>query len=207
MVFKNLSRIKTALPEVIHIVMFYNNGTIFQTTFEKDVNIPKLGENLAELIHHVKLVYDISQFKMENYKKLIFETDDTSIIILKLGEESNIALFFKREEDKDLKLSSIKRYIARIETLIDMSEEEIFLEEILSKEGEIEKARNLLQLNREKIHTIREELKNIDESESLEVSKQLEKEIYSLNEDCIKLEKEIANFQEQILLLRHNIEK
>ena len=207
MVFKNLSRIKTALPEVIHIVMFYNNGTIFQTTFEKDVNIPKLGENLAELIHHVKLVYDISQFKMENYKKLIFETDDTSIIILKLGEESNIALFFKREEDKDLKLSSIKRYIARIETLIDMSEEEIFLEEILSKEGEIEKARNLLQLNREKIHTIREELKNIDESESLEVSKQLEKEIYSLNEDCIKLEKEIANIQEQILLLRHNIEK
>ena len=207
MVFKNLSRIKTALPEVIHIVMFYNNGTIFQTTFEKDVNIPKLGENLAELINHVKLVYDISQFKMENYKKLIFETDDTSIIILKLGEESNIALFFKREEDKDLKLSSIKRYIARIETLIDMSEEEIFLEEILSKEGEIEKARNLLQLNREKIHTIREELKNIDESESLEVSKQLENEIYSLNEDCIKLEIEIANFQEQILFLRHNIEK
>ena len=187
--------------------MFYDNGTIFQTTFEKDVNIPKLGENLAELIHHVKIVYDISQVKMENYKKLIFETEDTSIIILKLGEESNIALFFKREEDIDLKLSLIKRYIARIETLIDMSEEEIVLEEILSKEGEIENVRNLLQLNREKIQTIREELKDIDESESLEVSKQLEKEIFSLNEDCIKLEKEISNIQEQILLLRHNFEK
>ena len=207
MVFKNLSRIKNALPEVIHIVMFYNNGTIFQTTFEKDINIPKLGENLAEIIHHVKLVYDICQFKIDNYKKLIFETDDTSVIILKLGEESNIALFFKREEEKDLKLSSIKRYIARIETLIDMSEEEIILEEILSKEGEIEKARKLLQLNREKIHTLREELKNKDKVESLEVSKHLEKEIHSLNEDCIKLEKEITDIQEQILLLRHNIEK
>ncbi len=207
MVFKNVSRIKNALPEVIHIVMFYNDGTIFQTSFEKDINIPKLGENLAEIIHHVKLVYDISQFKMDNYKKLIFETDDTSVIILKLGEESNIALFFKREEEKDLKLNSIKRYIARIETLIDMSEEEIILEEILSKEGEIEKTRKLLQLNREKIHTIREELKNKDKVESLEVAKHLEKEIHSLNEDCIKLEKEITDIQEQILLLRHNIEK
>lgn len=187
--------------------MFYNDGTIFQTSFEKDINIPKLGENLAEIIHHVKLVYDISQFKMDNYKKLIFETDDTSVIILKLGEESNIALFFKREEEKDLKLNSIKRYIARIETLIDMSEEEIILEEILSKEGEIEKTRKLLQLNREKIHTIREELKNKDKVESLEVAKHLEKEIHSLNEDCIKLEKEITDIQEQILLLRHNIEK
>ena len=187
--------------------MFYNSGTIFQTTFEQNINVPKLGENLAELLHHVRLVYEISQFKIDNYKKLIFETDDISVIILKLGEDSNIALFFKKEEEKDLMLSSIKRYIARIETLIDMSEEEIILEEILTKEGEIEEARNLLQLNREKIHTIREELKNIDESESLEISKQLEKEIYSLNEDCIKLEKEIVNFQEQILLLRHNIEK
>ena len=207
MVFKNLSRIKTALPEVLHIVMFYNNGTIFQTTFEKDINIPKLGDNLAELIHHVKLVYDISQFKMENYKKLIFETDDTSIIILKLGEDSNIALFFKREEEKDLKLSAIKRYIARIETLIDMSEEEIILQEILTKEGEIANALNLLQFKRENIQTLSEKLKNLKEIEYPEESKQIEKEVNSLNEDCAKLDKEISDIQEELLRLKQVIEK
>ena len=29
MVFKNVKHLKAALPEVIHIAMFYNNGTIF----------------------------------------------------------------------------------------------------------------------------------------------------------------------------------
>ena len=187
--------------------MFYNNGTIFQTTFEKDINIPKLGENLAELIHHVKLVYDISQFKMENYKKLIIETDDTSIIILKLGEDSNIALFFKKEEEKDLKLSAIKRYIARIETLIDMSEEQIILEEILTKERELENSRNLLQLNQEKIQSIHEELKSVDEIEPSEDSKRLEKELLSLQEEKDKLDKVITDIEQQIVILRQNIEK
>lgn len=187
--------------------MFYNNGTIFQTTFEKDINIPKLGENLAELIHHFKLIYEISQFKMDNYKKLIFETDDTSIIILKLGEESNIALFFKKEEEKDLKLSSIKRYIARIETLIDMSEEEIIIEEILMKERDLENTRNLLKLNQEKIHSIRHELKSFGEIEFSEASKQFEKELISLNEENINLEKEIHGIQKEILHLKLIIEK
>ncbi|NVM43713.1 MAG: hypothetical protein HWN79_02260 [Candidatus Lokiarchaeota archaeon] len=207
MVFKNLSRIKTALPEVIHIVMFYNNGTIFQTTFEHDINIPKLGDNLAELIHHVRNVYELSQFKMDSYKKLIFETENVSVIILKLGEESNIALFFKKEEETDLNLSSIKRYITRIESLIDMNEEEIILEEILMKEGILQNVRNLLQLNQEKLQSIHDELKSLDENVIAEASKQLEKELISLNEEHSKLERDIIKYQEEILDLRHIIEK
>jgi HPt (histidine-containing phosphotransfer) domain-containing protein len=206
-VFKNINRIKAALPEVIHIVMFYNNGTIFQTTFDKDVNIPKLGENLAELIHHIKVIYEISQFKIEDYKKMIFETSDISVIILKLGEDSNIALFFKKDLDKDLKLSSIKRYITRIETLIDMSEEQIILEEILTKENELGNIQKHFQLNQEKIHSIHDKLKNLDVIEHSEESTQLEKELRSLNEESTKLEKEIQKIQEEIIHLRQNIEE
>jgi len=186
--------------------MFYNNGTIFQTTFEHDINIPKLGENLAELIHRILSVYEISKFKIDSYKKLIFETDDISVIILKLGEESNIALFFKKEEETDLKLSAIKRYITRIETLIDMNEEEIILEEELIKERKLEEVRNLLKLNQEKLQSIHEELKSIDENVISEVSKQLEKELVSLNEDNAQLEKEITDIQAEILRLRQIIE-
>ena len=53
-VLKNITRIKNALPEVLHVAMFYNNGIVFQTTLEQEINIPKLGENLAEVLSHIK---------------------------------------------------------------------------------------------------------------------------------------------------------
>ena len=95
MVLKSIKRIKDALPEVIHIVMFYNNGTVFQSTFDQQINIPKLGEHLAEALNQVFKSYEICNFSFSAYKKLIFETDKMSSIILKLGEDSNIALFFE----------------------------------------------------------------------------------------------------------------
>ena len=144
MVFKNIQRIQAALPEVKHIAMFYNNGIIFQTTFEQEINIPKLGENLAEILNHAKKLYDISNYNFENYKKIIFETDDMSIIILKLGEDSNLALFFKKEEEKELKLTAIKRYITRIEELIDMDERELIIQQIIAKEEEIKQLKESL---------------------------------------------------------------
>ena len=67
MVFKSVKRIKAALPEVQHIVMFYNNGIIYQSTFEPHVNIPKLGENLADLIAHMHSIYELSNFPSEGY--------------------------------------------------------------------------------------------------------------------------------------------
>lgn len=207
MVFKNISRIKSALPEVKHVVMFYNNGTIFQTTFEQTINIPKLGENLAGTLNHIRSLYEICNYKMEPYRKLIFETEDISVIILKLGEDSNIALFFEREEDKELRLHAIRRYISKIENLIDMKEEQLVIEEILTKEKELEKVRNLFQLNQEKVQQIVEKLKTIDKNENLEESEQLEKQLISLNEDGSKLEKEINTIQEAISQLRQNIEK
>jgi len=207
MVFKNIVRIKTALPEVLHIVMFYNNGTVFQTTFEQDINIPKLGENLTELLNHIKNVYEICNFKLDDYKKLIFETEDISVIILKLGEESNIALFFKKEEVTDIKLSSIRRYLTRIEELIDMSEKEIFLQEILVKEEQIKKIQDLLHSKQQTIQNLQENLKYLDTDEHQEEFKKVEKEIKVLEEESIELKKEITNNNEEILHLKEIIEK
>lgn len=125
MVLNSVKRIKEALPEVIHVVMFYNNGTVFQCTFDQQYNIPKLGEHLAEALNQVFKVYETCNFDYSEYKKLIFETNRISVIILKLGEESNIALFFEKEMDIDQKLKSIRQYIKRIEKLIDMDQSEI----------------------------------------------------------------------------------
>ena len=125
MVLNSVKRIKEVLPEVIHVVMFYNNGTVFQCTFDQQYNIPKLGEHLAETLRQVFEVYKACNFDYSEYKKLIFETDKISVIILKLGEESNIALFFEKEMDIDQKLKSIRKYVKRIEELIDMDQSEI----------------------------------------------------------------------------------
>ena len=168
MVFKNILRIKAALPEVIHVAMFYNNGTIFQTTFEQEINIPKLGENLAEILNHIRKLYEISNYNFEDYKKIIFETDDISIIILKLGEDSNIALFFRKEEEiKQLK------------------------EELHEKKEKIEKLS--IELN-----SIDKGLIEDDKSRITKALNELELESANLNHEIEKKNEEIGQLKEKI---------
>ena len=205
MVFKNISRIKNALPEVKHVVMFYNNGTIFQTTFEQTTNIPKLGENLAEILNHIRSLYEICNYKMEPYKKLIFETEDMSVIILKLGEDSNIALFFEREEDKELRLHAIKRYISNIESLIDMDEKELVLKEILAREEELKNLSAELQIKKENIEKIEQNQLGITIEDSKKI--EMEKQIKAMEQECIDLEQKISNIRNEIIKLKEEIQK
>jgi len=200
LVFKNINRIKSALPEVKHIVMFYNNGTIFQTTFEQSINIPKLGENLAETLNHIRSLYEICNYKMEPYKKLIFETEDMSVIILKLGEESNIALFFEKEQDRELRLTAVRRYISNIETLIDMDEKELILNEILTKEDELKKLSAELQKKRELIESFKSNLLEL-------VPKELETKQNDLKNTIIATEQECSDLEQKINLFKIDIEK
>lgn len=187
--------------------MFYNSGIVFQTTFEQEINIPKLGENLAEILNHIKNVYEICDFKLDDYKKLIFETEEMSVIILKLGEDSNIALFFTKEDEGDLKLSSVKRHINKIEELIDMDEKEIILQEILAKEEQIKKLLDFLNAKEIDKQNILEKLSIIDRVEQQEELKNIEKELNSLEEECIKIKKDMTSINEEIIQLRKTIEE
>ena len=196
MVFKNINRIKSALPEVKHIAMFYDNGTIFQTTFEQDINIPKLGENLAEVLNHMRQLYEICQIKLKSYEKIIFETDNLSIMILKLGEESNIALFFKKEEDETLKISAIRRYLAKIEDLVDMDKNEIIFQEILSKEEEWQK-------NEERFKLVEAKLKDLEIGESI----LNDQEKIALNNEKEQLNVAIDQIAKDLELLKSKIQK
>ncbi|MHA1515856.1 MAG: hypothetical protein ACTSPF_10000 [Candidatus Heimdallarchaeaceae archaeon] len=94
MVIKTLERIKRALPEVEHIVMFYNDGTVYQTTFEQfeeSVNIPKVGEEFANILLTLKKLYDLSNYKFSRYNQLLFDTEDIDVLIIKIGENTNLA--------------------------------------------------------------------------------------------------------------------
>jgi len=204
MVFKNINRIKSALPDVIHIVMFYSNGTVFQSTFEQELNIPKLGENLSEALHRMRKLYELCNFHFEDYSKLIFETENISVIILKLGEDSNIALFFKKEDIADVKLSSIKRYLTRIEELVDMDQKELILQEIIIKEKELA---NLEKDYSDLNSNIQKKTHEKSNSDNLDISEKLQIEIHHLIENRVKLESEIMQKQNELRSLRESIEK
>ena len=204
MVFKNIARIKTALPEVVHIIMFYNNGTIFQTTFEQDINIPKLGELLAKALDKVRKINDICKFKSNDYKKLIFEMEEVTIILLKLGEESNIALIFKNEDSKEINLTPIKRYLSRIEELIDMDKNELVLKQILAKEEEAIALDALLKKKEDELDIIQQKLNSA--SEGLEKEK-LTKECSLLEQECQKLKDDEVKIKNELRNLKIEIEK
>ncbi|MFX0021813.1 MAG: hypothetical protein ACFE9S_05770 [Candidatus Hermodarchaeota archaeon] len=207
MVFKNIQRIQAALPEVKHIAMFYNNGIIFQTTFDQEINIPKLGENLAEILNHARKLYEVSHYNFENYKKIIFETYDMSIIILKLGEDSNIALFFKKEEEKELKLTAIKRYITRIEELIDMDERELIIQDILAKEEEFKHLKELIAEKEKVAEELNTKLIIVERGEIEGEKKQILSELNSINVECVNLRKDLEKINNEITQLKEKIEK
>jgi len=204
MVLKNIQRIKSALPEVFHVAMFYNTGIIFQTTFEQNINIPKLGENLAELLNHVRKVYELCDFKMDNYRKFIFETDDVSTIIIKLGEDSNLALFFRKEEDKDLKLTGIRRYLNKIEDLIDTDETEILFFELATREKDLKIIEENFQQKQKSLTDLqtRESDKGLSESELGDIKKAIK----NLEVECEQLRQEIEKKKAENQIIIQKIE-
>ncbi len=208
MVFKSIERIKVALPEITDIIMFYNNGIIFQTTFKQEINIPKLGEHMAESLNQLRKVYEICNFESKDYIKLIFETEDISVIILKLGEDSNIALFFKNEDSKELKIRSIQRYLTKIEELIDMDAKELILQDIISEENEIKELKKTLDLKKKELENIKVDFEknlNIESKDDLKIS--YDKACESLEKECNHLDQEITNRKKRIDILKNKIEE
>ena len=119
MVLHDLELLMKKIPEIENIVTFYDEGTVFQTTFDKNtVNIPKLGNDLASILSTFRGLQAKNDFK--EYSKIIYDGLEVSLIIFKAGEQSNIALFFKRElSDFEIQNLHIRSYIDRIQELID----------------------------------------------------------------------------------------
>ena len=141
MVQKTMDRIRRALPEVEHLVMFYDDGTVFQTTFEQfeeSVNIPKLGDDLADILSSFRKLYEICNYNFKSYNQLLFDTENVDVLVLKLGENSNIALFFRKSvAEGELQINTIQKYITKIEKLIDIGHIDLVEREIRRKEREL----------------------------------------------------------------------
>lgn len=200
---KTIDRIKKTLPEVDHVVMFYNDGTVFHTTFEHSINIPKLGENISMSLAHIQKIYETCNYDLVSYNKLVFDTDDVSVIILKLGENSNLALFFKRKITRvELKIRSIRRYIEMVEELLDVDRVELVEQELELKESQLLELKLQFGSQQYKLMTLKEYQKELtDEEKKKEVSKEVEKvkrEIRRIKEEIDKKILEIKGLNKEL---------
>ena len=183
MVLNDINRLMKAIPEIENIVTFYDDGTVFQTTFDKEtVNIPKLGSDLATIISLFTNLKAKNDFK--DFIKIIYDGLNVSLIIFKAGEQSNIALFFIHElSDKELQNLHIRSYIDRIQELLDIDQQTLIKNEIQKKELEFSQIeQNIIQ------HESR--LRMVDKNNDKKSWEIIEKEISFLNQEKKRVQDE-----------------
>lgn len=208
MVFKSIQKIKETLPETMHIVMFYDDGTVLQTTFQEPVNIRDIGATLASNLKNMDEVFKLSKINKEDYIKLIYETENYLVLIHKLGEQSNLALFFLKGEEFP-KISAIRRYLYRIEYLMDTDKLS------LAKRQIEEMKKDLAQLEQDfhgKLELIEKKKLNIADLDKkiFAIEKEInEKEVYLKSEDFarLKLEGYIERKEEHLEVCDESEEK
>ncbi|MEE9409799.1 MAG: hypothetical protein V3V41_02625, partial [Candidatus Heimdallarchaeota archaeon] len=207
MVLKTIERIRRTLPEVEHIVMFYNDGTVYQTTFEQfeeSVNIPKVGEDLSKILSSFRGLYDLCNYKYKGYHQILFDTDDIDIIVIKLGEDTNLALFFRKTvEEGEIHIESIQKYITKIGKIIDIGRIDLVEQKIRTTEGALIKLYEQMEEKLEKQKEVHSLLgASMDEMKSIE---KIEKEIEELTSSIKKCEIEKDQRIEEISKLEEKI--
>ncbi|MHA1974348.1 MAG: hypothetical protein ACTSW1_15215, partial [Candidatus Hodarchaeales archaeon] len=126
MIKETIERVMKCLPEVENIVVFNKFGTVLQTTFDKSLNIPKIGKNISKILDNILALYDTCNYDYSKFNRILFDTDGISILILKLGEDTYLAFFFRKILEKDEpQIDSVQRYLKQIEELLDVSSLEL----------------------------------------------------------------------------------
>lgn len=162
MALRNIERLKDIFPDLLQIAMFYDNGTVIKTTFEQPLNIPQIGENLTQTLKHIKTLIELCKLEPSEYTKLIYEAKNLVIIILKLGEQSNLALFFRKGEG-ELEVGVIKKYLLEIEKLIDIDKVELDKQELGSLKKDLTEFERDLKMKLESLEFYKLELPKLDE--------------------------------------------
>ncbi|MHA1784852.1 MAG: coiled-coil domain-containing protein [Candidatus Helarchaeota archaeon] len=202
MVLKSIKKIKESLPDLKHIIMFYNDGTVYQSTLNQSINIPKLGENLSEVLAHFNKLFNICKFESEPYRKIIYETKNIIIALLKVGENSNLALILERSQDKDIKFQSIRRFIHRIERLIDMDKLELDGKKLERKKNELNALKDEMKLKTEKIEELEASIEE-DFQEKIKVKSEIE----HLKNECENIKDQIKEKIDKLADLEEDIAK
>ncbi|MFX0124747.1 MAG: hypothetical protein ACFFAE_14045, partial [Candidatus Hodarchaeota archaeon] len=137
------------------------------------------------------------------YNRLVFDTNDVNVVILKLGENSNLALFFRKIRKKgELRIHTIRRYLEKVEDLLDIDQNELVVREMESKEDMLDELKLKMGSQKYKLITLREyQIEIQDEEKKKEVSKEIDKvnrEIMRIKEEIDKKIIEINSLKEDL---------
>ncbi|OLS14466.1 MAG: hypothetical protein RBG13Loki_1951 [Promethearchaeota archaeon CR_4] len=119
MVLHDFEQIKKDFPEILHTALFLGNGMVMETTLSHEqVNIPVLGKKLVEMIDRMQDLLETSGFHNKVFQKIIFEVEDVVIIVLKLKEGDNLALFFEGRKFFEKYGPTFRQFLANLERTI-----------------------------------------------------------------------------------------
>ena len=85
------------LPNLEHYLVFTNDGTILQTSFQAPSNVPKMGENLSGITSLFDKVLEYGQFHDEKVQRRIIMTNHHVFAIEMVDQRTNACLVFKWE--------------------------------------------------------------------------------------------------------------
>lgn len=119
-----IEQIKKNIPEIIHYILFFQDGIVIKTSFTEENNIPELGKNAGEIIEKCQQFLLLTGIESKDYRKIVYEGIRWMLFILQVGEQSHLALIMQHPS-KEVPLQPIRKYLELIENAIDISQEEL----------------------------------------------------------------------------------
>lgn len=121
MAIEKIQAIHNMLPGVQSVSLFYDNGIIYQTTINHELDIPVIGKNLAHFVQEMQLLAENCKDPEDKYQKMTIDTEKSVYIILRLGEQSNMALKFIKAEYQKNSLGKIEEIIEKLKNVVDLN--------------------------------------------------------------------------------------
>lgn len=111
------------LPDLKHVLICFNTGTIVKSTFSEPVNVPDLGDDIMGIfskLYEIALNGQLISCARRDFKyqKFEFKLEGWDIFIYPLGENCFIVLFFQLSP-KGFDFSTLQTQLKKIETLLD----------------------------------------------------------------------------------------
>ena len=199
MISHNIEQIKQLLPEVEEVMIFYDDGLVYQSSFDQSAtNIPQCGKELSNILTNIKNLYELVDFKIKGMPTLIFETEGMDMIITKIGERTNLVLFFREIiEDPTLKMEklaspSVKKQFRALRRLLDIGCIELAQQELNNKIQEL--GRQYMDLVRLKLR----KQKELDVLDDFYERKKISNKIEEIKKDIKEKRKELEQLKQDV---------
>lgn len=123
MAFEKFSIYKEKFAHATNFMLVHQDGTVIQTDFQPPINIPKVGDNIVDMVKHFRTFMDLCKYEGELYQKQVLETANMIVIFVRLDEVNHLGLFFKKDQIQVDKIHFLEQTLRTIEEIEKMKTE------------------------------------------------------------------------------------